>query len=67
MYNLIMAYRATQGLPSIPASRCLTYVAQTHANDTKSIHLLHRVMAIVGHPTDRGLLYVTQERMILNP
>ncbi|MBK6563692.1 MAG: hypothetical protein IPL63_10075 [Saprospiraceae bacterium] len=35
LYNLIMAYRATQGLPSIPASRCLTYVAQTHANDTK--------------------------------
>jgi Cysteine-rich secretory protein family len=36
LYNLIMQYRASIGLPSIPISRCLTYVAQTHANDTKN-------------------------------
>ncbi len=33
LYDLIMQYRRTRGLPSIPLSRNLTYVAQTHVKD----------------------------------
>ena len=33
LFNLIMEYRKERGLSSIPVSRSLTYVAQTHARD----------------------------------
>jgi uncharacterized protein YkwD len=33
LYDLIMAYRKTKGLPPIPLSAKLTQVAQTHAHD----------------------------------
>lgn len=33
LYNLVMQYRSEKGLPSIPISRSLTYVAQTHVKD----------------------------------
>lgn len=33
LYELIMQYRAEKGLPRIPLSASLTYVAQTHAKD----------------------------------
>lgn len=33
LYDLVMAYRKSKGLPSIPVSVSLTYVAQTHAKD----------------------------------
>jgi hypothetical protein len=33
LYNLIMRYRAEKGLPTIPVSPSLTYVAQTHVRD----------------------------------
>lgn len=33
LYDLIMAYRSSKGLPSIPLSSSLTYVAQTHSRD----------------------------------
>jgi uncharacterized protein YkwD len=33
LYNLIMQYRAEKGLPSIPLSTSLTFVAKTHARD----------------------------------
>jgi len=33
LYDLIMAYRKSKGLPSIPLSPKLTLVAQTHARD----------------------------------
>jgi hypothetical protein len=33
LYELVMQYRAEKGLPSIPASKSLTYVAQSHAKD----------------------------------
>ncbi|MEZ4775381.1 MAG: CAP domain-containing protein [Bacteroidia bacterium] len=33
LYTLIMEYRKEKGLPSIPLSASLTYVAQTHARD----------------------------------
>lgn len=33
MYDLIMEYRKEKGLPSIPLSPSLTFVAQTHAMD----------------------------------
>lgn len=33
LYELIMQYRAENGLPRIPLSASLTYVAQTHAKD----------------------------------
>ncbi|WP_375562229.1 CAP domain-containing protein [Bernardetia sp. OM2101] len=33
LYNLIMDYRKQKGLPSIPLSKSLTYVAQVHAWD----------------------------------
>jgi len=33
LYNLIMQYRAEKGLPSIPLSTSLTFVAKTHAKD----------------------------------
>ena len=33
LYNLIMEYRAQKKLPSIPLSKSLTFVAQTHARD----------------------------------
>ena len=34
LYDLIMEYRREQGLPEIPVSRSLTFVAQVHARDT---------------------------------
>ena len=36
LYELLMAYRAEQGLPRIPLSRSLTIVAQTHAKDLQA-------------------------------
>lgn len=33
LYNLIMKYRKENGLPAIPLSNSLTYVAQTHCRD----------------------------------
>jgi hypothetical protein len=33
LYNLIMEYRRENGLPPIPLSKSLTFVAQTHAKD----------------------------------
>ena len=33
LYNLIMQYRYSKGLPKIPLSKSLTFVAQTHAKD----------------------------------
>lgn len=33
LYDLVMAYRKSKGLPAIPVSVSLTYVAQTHAKD----------------------------------
>ena len=33
LYNLIMEYRKENGLPPIPLSKSLTFVAQTHAKD----------------------------------
>lgn len=33
LYDLIIAYRASKGLPKIPLSKSLTYVAQTHCKD----------------------------------
>ena len=34
LYELIMEYRQDQGLPPIPLSRSLTFLAQVHARDT---------------------------------
>lgn len=33
LYNYIMEYRKEKGLPEIPLSKALTYVAQTHCKD----------------------------------
>ena len=33
LYKLVMQYRTTKGLPTIPLSKALTFVAQTHAKD----------------------------------
>jgi uncharacterized protein YkwD len=33
-----MKYRAEKGLPSIPISKSLTFVAQTHAKDLQLNH-----------------------------
>jgi len=33
LYNLVMKYRKASGLPAIPLSKSLTFVAQTHAKD----------------------------------
>ena len=33
LYNLVMQYRKEMGLPAIPLSPSLTFVAQTHAQD----------------------------------
>lgn len=33
LYNIIMEYRAANGLPNIPHSKSLTFVAQTHVKD----------------------------------
>ena len=33
LYNLVMQYRKAKGLPTIPLSKSLTFVAQTHAKD----------------------------------
>jgi uncharacterized protein YkwD len=33
LYNLVMQYRSEKGLPAIPISRSLTFVAQTHVKD----------------------------------
>lgn len=33
LYNLLMQYRKSKGLPAIPLSKSLTFVAQTHAQD----------------------------------
>jgi len=44
LYDLIMAYRADNGLPSIPLSRSLTIVAQTHVEDL----IAYRSEVLVG-------------------
>lgn len=36
LYNMIMQYRTEEGLPNIPLSASLTYVAQTHVKDLHS-------------------------------
>lgn len=36
LYSLIMEYRAEKGLPKIPLSKSLSYVAQTHAQDSEA-------------------------------
>lgn len=36
LYNLIMEYRKEKGLPSIPLSKSLTFVAQTHVKDLQN-------------------------------
>jgi uncharacterized protein YkwD len=36
LYNLIMNYRNELGLPSIPLSKSLTFVAQSHVKDLQS-------------------------------
>ena len=33
LYNLVMTYRKSKGLPRIPLSKSLTFVAQTHVKD----------------------------------
>ena len=33
LYNLVMQYRKAKSLPTIPLSKSLTFVAQTHAKD----------------------------------
>ena len=38
LYELINEYRKTKGLPSIPLSRSLTFVAQTHVRDLAANH-----------------------------
>lgn len=38
LYTLLMKYRKEKGLPSIPVSPSLTYVAQTHADDLQSFY-----------------------------
>jgi uncharacterized glyoxalase superfamily protein PhnB len=38
LYNLIMEYRKTKGLPGIPISPSLTIVAQTHIKDLQENH-----------------------------
>ena len=39
LYNVMMEYRATKGLPSIPLSTPLTIVAQTHVKDMSEYFL----------------------------
>lgn len=34
LYDMIMEYRREHGLPEVPLSRSLTFVAQLHARDT---------------------------------
>lgn len=36
LYNLIMQYRSSKGLPRIPLSKSLTFVAQTHVRDLEN-------------------------------
>ncbi len=36
LYNIIMDYRKDKGLPVIPVSKSLTYVAQTHVKDLQN-------------------------------
>ena len=38
LYNLIMEYRASKGLPEIALSKSLTFVAQTHVKDLENNH-----------------------------
>lgn len=38
LYELIMSYRASYNLPSIPLSPALTYVAHTHVRDLAAYH-----------------------------
>lgn len=33
LYELVMVYRASRGLPKVPVSKALTYVAQAHVRD----------------------------------
>jgi uncharacterized protein YkwD len=44
LYNIIMQYRNEKGLPDIPLSKSLTFVAQTHVQDlqTRGLVLLYR-------------------------
>jgi hypothetical protein len=41
LYNLIMEYRRENGLPSIPLSGALTFVAQTHVKDLQTSGLVN--------------------------
>lgn len=36
LYDMIMEYRKAKGLPSIPLSKSLTFVAQTHVQDLQT-------------------------------
>jgi len=38
LYSLLMDYRKEKGLPIIPLSQSLTFVAQTHAKDLNDTH-----------------------------
>jgi hypothetical protein len=38
LYNLMMEYRKKNGLPSIPQSVSLTFVAQAHVHDLNDNH-----------------------------
>ena len=56
LYHLIMDYRKTKGLPSIPLSKSLTVVAQTHAKDLyENLDKLIRYGGWSGHSwSDKG-------------
>lgn len=41
LYNIIMSHRKARGLPQIPLSKSLTYVAQTHARDVSMNRAVH--------------------------
>jgi hypothetical protein len=41
LYNIIMSHRKARGLPQIPLSKSLTYVAQTHARDVSMNRPVH--------------------------
>ncbi len=41
LYDIIMEYREERGLPRIPLSKSLTFVAQTHVKDLQTSRLLN--------------------------
>lgn len=41
LFNIIMQYRNEKGLPSIPLSKSLTFVAQTHVQDLQTRGLVN--------------------------